>query len=226
MKTKIITVSVVALVFVAAAALIYAQIATTPVPQVEINARFASADKDGNGSLSKEEFAKYFSTYGMQPKTAAQGTVKICPNTGAPCTGEGMCSSGNGEACGGGGCGSGGEGGCCGNKSMGATTVQVKSSNVKGVFEKKEGGCCSSKAGAEKKEGGCCGGKSKADGAAGGCCGGKNKAVDATAGEKKEGGCCGSKTGAEKKEGGCCKMKAEAEKKEVTATETETVEKE
>lgn len=213
MKTKVIAVVSILFVFTAAAVL-YAHFSGTDVPKVEVEARFADADTNKDGNLSKEEFAKYLASQN-RVKTVSKSKeagVRICPTTGAPCTGEGMCSSGNGEACGGGGCGSGGEGGCCSSKGMGAKTVQVKSSNVTEV--------------AEKKEGGCCGGKSKADGAAGGCCGGKNKAADATAGEKKEGGCCGAKAGAEKKEGGCCKMKAERETKEVVATETETAEKE
>ena len=133
------------------------------VPNAEVNALFEFADTNKDGNISKEEFRAYLETRKTTPMK--KETVRICPNTGEPCTGDGtgMCSSGNGEPCAGGDCSSGGEGGCCSGKSMGATTVQVKATNVKEVAEKKEGGCCRSKAGAEKKEGGCCQSKAAAE---------------------------------------------------------------
>ena len=181
----------------ATAAFIYASMSGPSIPNAELDSHFDLADKNKDGNVTKEEFRAYLMAR-QNSSMAKKSDVRICPTTGAPCTGEGMCSSGNGEACGGGGCSSGGEGGCCSNKSMGATTVQVKSTNVTGVAEKKEGGCC----------------------------GGKNKATGAATDGKKEGGCCGSKAGAEKREGGCCKSKAENEKKEVVTVETDTLKKE
>lgn len=49
----------------------------------------------------------------------AGSDVRICPNSGLPCDGDGLCSSGSGEPCGGGGCSDGGcgsGGGCCSDK--------------------------------------------------------------------------------------------------------------
>ncbi len=153
MKTKIVIGSLV-LAFLAVTAVMYAQLGGSTVPKVELNARFASADLDRNGTLSKEEFEKYLAAQGRQ-KTIPQTPVRICPNTGQPCTGDGsgMCSSGNGEDCGGGddGCGSGGG---CGGCSKGASTVTGAEGNPKLEAMAKTGGCggCSKGKGAVKTD--------------------------------------------------------------------------
>jgi hypothetical protein len=139
-----------------AGAIVFSQLNPAPVtPQVEIDARFNSADSDKNGSLSKEEFGKYLK---VLQRTAAGSGVKICAKTGQPCSHSGGTA--------------GKEGGCCGGKNKGEAGTAGK-----------EGGCCGGKNKGEAdtagKEGGCCGGKNKGEagtaGKEGGCCGGKDK---------------------------------------------------
>ncbi|MDR2705885.1 MAG: hypothetical protein LBC02_08930 [Planctomycetaceae bacterium] len=195
---------------------IYAQISNNPsVPPVEVNARFSSADKNGDGVLSKEEFASYLVKI-KQIKSAAQGTGKTCPETGLPCEHDDASAS----DC----CKddaktvaktAGGEKSCC-SEGKNAETVPVKFSN-EGEAKKASGekGCCGDKdkaktTDAKKADGekGCCGDKDKAkttdakkaDGEKG-CCGDKDKAK--TANTKKadgEKGCCGDKSKEAKKE--------------------------
>ena len=134
---------------------IYAQISSSPsVPQVEVNARFTSADKNSDGVLSKEEFAAYFAKI-QQMKSAAKGTVKICPETGLPCEHEDADETVAKNA--------GDERGCC-SEGKNAETVPVKLSQE------------------SKAKTGCCGGNDKAETADAknahgekGCCGGKGK---------------------------------------------------
>ncbi|MDR2642372.1 MAG: hypothetical protein LBC74_06220 [Planctomycetaceae bacterium] len=143
---------------------IYAQISNNPsVPSVEVNARFASADKNGDGVLSKEEFANYLAK--IKQVQSTQGTVKICPETGLPCEHD----DANASDC----CDDGvktvakkadGEKGCCG-ESKNAETVSVKFSKE---GETKKGGCCGNKDNAKNTN------AKKADGEKG-CCGDKPK---------------------------------------------------
>ncbi|MDR2704168.1 MAG: hypothetical protein LBC02_00160 [Planctomycetaceae bacterium] len=211
---------------------IYAQISNNPsVPPVEVNARFSSADQNGDGVLSKEEFANYLVKI-KQIKSAAEGTVKICPETGLPC--EHDDASANASDC----CGDkdkaadakkvDGEKDCCGDKGKTKTADTKKADGEKG--------CCSEGKNAETvpvkfsnegeaKKSGCCGDKDKAktadtkkaDGEKG-CCGGKDKAKTADS-QKADGekGCCGgkdkAKTADTKKadgEKGCCGGKDKA----------------
>ncbi|MDR1052712.1 MAG: cation transporter [Planctomycetaceae bacterium] len=160
------------------AVVIYAQIGNSPsVPQVEVNARFASADKNGDGVLSKEEFAGYLAKI-QQIGFAAKKDGNCCSEkkeaetVAVKFTNETPAKK---------------ESGCCGGKD--------KTKAEKGDVAKKEGGCCSEKKGAEtvavkfanetpaKKEGGCCGGKDKA----------KTEKGDVA---KKDGGCCDEKDNA------------------------------
>ncbi|MDR2346907.1 MAG: hypothetical protein LBE18_12660, partial [Planctomycetaceae bacterium] len=149
---------------------LYAQISSSPsIPQVEVNARFTNADKNGDGVLSKEEFADYFAKI-QQMKSAVKGAVKICPETGLPCehedaTASDCCNDSTKTVA----KTAGSEKSCC-SEGKNAETVQVKFSS--------EG---------EVSKGGCCGGKDKAKTA-------DSKTVNAN-GEKANGkkGCCGGK---------------------------------
>ncbi|MDR1483221.1 MAG: hypothetical protein LBT09_00195 [Planctomycetaceae bacterium] len=222
---------------------IYAQISNNPsVPPVEVNARFASADKNGDGVLSKEEFANYLVKM-KHIKHSAKGTEKICPETGLPCEHD----DANASDC----CNNNakdvakkadGEKGCC-SEGKNAETVPVKFSNE---GEAKKGGCCGDKDKAktadtkktdgEAKKGGCCGDKDKAkttdakkaDGEKG-CCSDKDKAkttdVKKADGEK---GCCGgkdkAKTADAKKADGeksCCGGKDKAKTADVKKADGE-----
>jgi hypothetical protein len=163
---KIILVGFSAVAFVAiCAVVIYAQISNTPsMPPVEINARFASADKNGDSVLSKEEFASYLVKM-KHVKHSTKETERICPETGLPCEHDDAnssdCCNNNAKIVA---TNANGEKGCC-SEGKNAGTVQAKFSN-KG--ETKNGGCCgdkdktqttnTKKADSEK---GCCGGKDK-----------------------------------------------------------------
>ena len=147
MKAKMI-VGVVALLACVLTVAIYAQMNAKPsIPKVELDALFAAADKNGDGQISKAEFEAYLQMMRTSSKpTAATQAARICPTTGQPCTGSGMCS--------GGGCGSGG-GGCC---SSGGKTAAAMAAEVGGCCSGKTasatGGCC--KDGGEAVQGGCC----------------------------------------------------------------------
>ncbi|MDR1270284.1 MAG: hypothetical protein LBK82_12245 [Planctomycetaceae bacterium] len=160
------------------AVVIYAQISSNPsVPPVEINARFANADKNGDGVLSKEEFASYLAKI-QQIKFAAKETAKVCPETGSLCehedTGASDCCankaktvaenavtetvtvkfSNEGET----------KSSCCGDKDKAKTTETKKADEKKG--------CCREDKNAEtvpvkfsnesETKSGCCGDKDKA----------------------------------------------------------------
>lgn len=109
----------------------------TRIPAVELDSHFDLADKDKDGVVTREEFQGYLEAR----KLAAEDRsleVKICPNSGMPCTGDGtgMCGSGMGM-CSGGGCSDGGSG-CCGNKAVSGN----------------ESGCCKEKSDESGKS--CC----------------------------------------------------------------------
>jgi hypothetical protein len=192
---------------------IYAQISNNPsVPPVEVNARFSSADKNGDGVLSKEEFASYLVKM-KQIKSVAQETGKTCPETGLPCEHDDAsasdCCNDNAKTVA---KTADGEKSCC-SEGKNAETVSVKFSSES---EAKKGGCCGDKDNAQNTETVPVkfsneGEVKKASGEKG-CCGDKNKAKTTDAkkadGEK---GCCGDKdkaktTDAKKADGekGCC----------------------
>lgn len=129
---------------------IHARVSAVSVPPVEVNALFKSADSDKDGMISKEEFEKYLVR--MKTKPAPQENIRICPNSGAPCSGDGLCSSGSGDMC----CGGVSDADCCSAKA-------VQPSPKVTAQAQPQGGCCKDKAGAEKKEGGCCSDKDKVE---------------------------------------------------------------
>ncbi|MDR2440526.1 MAG: hypothetical protein LBE12_14285 [Planctomycetaceae bacterium] len=214
---------------------IYAQISSSPsIPQVEINARFSNADKNGDGVLSKEEFADYFAKI-QQMKSAAKGTVKICPETGLPCEHEDADKTAAKTA--------GSEKSCC-SEGKNAETVQVKLSQESEV----KGGCCGGKdkaktadaKTADSKKSCCSEGKnaetvqvklSQEGEVKGGCCGGKDKAktVDAQTADGKKS-CCSEGKNAEtvqvklsqesEVKGGCCGGKDKAKTADVKTADT------
>lgn len=152
-------------------ALIYAsKTSGSSVPQVELDSHFDLADKNKDGVVTKEEFQSYLearqaaATAKNTYVRSAQSSVKICPNSGQPCSGggcgEGSCSQDKGEAR--------ASGGCCKDKG------EAKAS----------GGCCKDK-GEAKAAGGCCKEKGEAK-ASSGCCKDKGEA-------KAVGGCCKEK---------------------------------
>jgi hypothetical protein len=184
MKVRIvISLFAVVVLFVTAIAYVHSRdnFATTAVPKVEVDARFANADQDKDGKLSKEEFANYLTTISRtkQPVTIAVSHSPEPKNV----------DSGNKPQT-----PSKEEGGCCG----GEDKAPKSTASTEGKT-------------AKKKEGGCCGGEDKAPKSTastegktakkkeGGCCGGEDKAPKSTASaegktaKKKEGGCCGGK---------------------------------
>ncbi|MDR2171058.1 MAG: hypothetical protein LBP59_13020 [Planctomycetaceae bacterium] len=137
MKSRKIVIGLCALGCFVIGAVIYAQVASTnsaAMPTVEVNARFASADQNGDGALSKEEFANYFTKIQQ---------VKYADNNSATETPKGGCCGGKDKAKDA--VAKNNEKSSCCSEGKNAETVKVKFS--------KEG---------EPKSGGCCGGKDKA----------------------------------------------------------------
>ncbi|MDR2761330.1 MAG: hypothetical protein LBB88_01860, partial [Planctomycetaceae bacterium] len=181
-------------------AVIYAQVASNSVsslPSVEVNARFASADQNGDGSLSKEEFATYFAQF-QRVKHSANAVAKNDEAKSDCCGGKDKAKNAVAKDA---------EKSCC-SEGKNAETVSVKFSK-EGEVQKdaKKGGCCggkdkaksadakdsTAKSGAEKS---CCSegknaetvnvkfskeGEVQKDAKKGGCCGGKDKAKSADA---------------------------------------------
>ncbi|MDR2168618.1 MAG: hypothetical protein LBP59_00570 [Planctomycetaceae bacterium] len=158
MKSRIIAIGLCAFGCVVIGAVIYAQVANTNSPSLQAvevnaqvdNAKFASADQNGDGALSKEEFANYFAKI-QQVKLADNNSANETPKGGC-CGGKNKAKDAvvkNNE-----------KSSCCGG-GKNAETVNVKFS--------KEG---------EPKSGGCCGGKNKVKDAVvknnekSSCCGG------------------------------------------------------
>lgn len=112
-------------------AVIYAsRTAPSSVSSAEFNSHFDLADKNKDGSVTKEEFREYLEARKTAP-VPKYDNVKICPKTGAPCSGGGC----GGEGAAGGGCCSEGakmESGCC----------KAKTTTLTGA----KGGCCSEEA--------------------------------------------------------------------------------
>ena len=150
MKIKVIVASV-ALLFLATTVIIYAhQRGNTSVPEIEVNELYALADKNGDGSISKEEFAAYLEVRkSFAGQASSNSNVRICPESGLPCTGScgDSCSSGEG-------------GGCCGHQSASSAAPFAASGARKTAFERQTTGGCGGggSCGGEMKEGGCCGG--------------------------------------------------------------------
>ncbi|MDR2644281.1 MAG: hypothetical protein LBC74_15985 [Planctomycetaceae bacterium] len=131
-------------------AVIFAQVNNNnnqSIPQVEINARFTNADKNGDGVLCKEEFANYFAQI-QQVKFTANNSAQSESKSG--CCGEevGNVKVANSKS---------GEKGCC-SEGKKAETVSVKFSKD---GEAKAEGCCGNKdkaknVDAKSGEKGCC----------------------------------------------------------------------
>ena len=77
----------------------------TYLPSVEVDSHFDLADKNKDGVVTKEEFQYYLE---LRQATAlakntdarsASNDIKICPNSGLPCSGDGMCSGDGGGCC-------------------------------------------------------------------------------------------------------------------------------
>ncbi|MDR0609135.1 MAG: hypothetical protein LBG58_03420 [Planctomycetaceae bacterium] len=192
----------------------HTQISNSPsVPPVEVNARFASADKNGDGVLSKEEFATYLVKI-KQVKSAEKGTVKLCPETGLPCEHDDANTSD-----------------CCNNSDKNVAK------NADG-----EKSCCSEGKNAEtvavklsqesEAKGGCCGGKDKAktadsknaNGEKSCCSEGKNAetvAVKLSQESEAKSGCCGGKGKEAKNETNTAVESENPVAAEKTETETE-----
>ncbi|MDR1486358.1 MAG: hypothetical protein LBT09_16260 [Planctomycetaceae bacterium] len=199
MRSKSIVIGLCMLGCFVIGAAIYAQVSSNSnnnrsVPQAEINARFASADKNGDGVLCKEEFTNYFAQTKQVKTTAVNAKKSAC--CGDTLSDPFATTSQSAK-----------ESGCCGGKDK-AKTVDAKSGEKDCCGEGKKAetvGVKFSKEG-EAKESGCCGGKDK------------TKTVDAKSGEKS---CCSegkkaetvgvkfSKEG-EAKESGCCGGKDKA----------------
>ncbi|MDR0391004.1 MAG: hypothetical protein LBH59_03780 [Planctomycetaceae bacterium] len=126
MKSKSIVISLGVLGCFVACAIIYAQVNNNNnnqlMPSVEVNARFASADRDGDGVLSKEEFANYFVKI-QQVNLAGNATKSCCKEEGNKAETVSVKFSKDGEAK---------EGGCCGGKD------KAKKADAKN----NEKGCC------------------------------------------------------------------------------------
>ena len=67
---------------------------------------FKQADKDGNGSLDKDEFTVWLNTTQKASNEAAKvkpkwqkDAVRICPNSGKVCDGQGSCGGQGGGCC-------------------------------------------------------------------------------------------------------------------------------
>jgi copper chaperone CopZ len=140
-KTKIF-VSALALVFGVAAIAVYAYSSgdAVSVPPVELNALFKLADKNEDGSLSKEEFGKYLLHMKTKPVNNPLTSVSTTADSGkagGSCCGgksegaedkEDGCCSGEGKTAG---AEAGKEGGCCGSgKSEVADDNVVKTKNA------------------------------------------------------------------------------------------------
>ena len=152
MKVKII-VSAVALFLLVTTAIIYANRSNTSMPEIETNALYEFADKNGDGSINKEEFAAYLEArQAFSTKVSAKNasTTRICPETGLPCAGD--C----GDSCSGG-----GAGGCCSEGGMASAAPFAASGARKTAFERQSTAGCSGE--------GCSGGGCSGMGG-GGCC--------------------------------------------------------
>jgi hypothetical protein len=145
-RHHIVSLAAVTLGIVSVVALLHARSdADVGVPEVEINSRFSVADANGDGSVTKAEFAAYLNKLRKSKEPLVSGNV--------------AAASGEKAA-----------GGCCGGKAEGKTAAAPAASG-----EKAAGGCCGGKAegktaaaptaSGEKAAGGCCGGK-KTDGKA------------------------------------------------------------
>ena len=157
MKVKIIVSGVVLLLFVTTV-IIYAHRGNSSMPEVEINALYEFADKNGDGSISKEEFAAFLEARkAFSTQNTAMSAAHICPETGLPCAGD--C----GDSCSGG-----GAGGCCKEGGMTSAAPFAASGARKTAFEHQTTGggasCCSGEGGGECAGGGCSGM------GGGGCC--------------------------------------------------------
>ena len=144
MKVKII-VSAVALFLLVTTAIIYANRGNAPLPAIEANALYDFADKNGDGSISKEEFTAYLEArQAFSAKTVAiKNAVRICPETGLPCAGD--CE--------------GGGAGCCSEGGMASAAPFAASGARKTAFERQSAGgagCCSGEGAGGCAGGGCC----------------------------------------------------------------------
>jgi hypothetical protein len=143
MKSKSIVIGLGTLGCFVIGAIIYAQVISNnspSIPTIEVNARFANADQNGDGVLCKEEFANYFAKT-QQVNFTANNTAESAS-----------------------------ESGCCGGEEAGnvkiakVKTVDVKSSEKSCCSEGKKAETIQVKLSKEgdAKESGCCGGKDKA----------------------------------------------------------------
>ncbi|MDR2761236.1 MAG: hypothetical protein LBB88_01390 [Planctomycetaceae bacterium] len=196
MKSRMIVLGLCVLGCFVISAVIYAQALSNnnqSLPTIEINAQFANADKNGDGSLSKEEFANYFAQI-QQSKYVANNSAKETSQSGC-CGGKNKAKDAIVES-------DEKTGGCCSSK---AKTVDVKFSKD----GEAKSSCCGGKdktkdaiAKSDEKTEGCSGSNAKTvdvkfskDGETkSSCCGGKDKAKDTIAkSDEKNCGCCGSK---------------------------------
>ena len=145
MKSNLIVPALILFLAISGALLIVHANNGNTLPTVEVNALFEYADKNGDGTVSKDEFQTYLESRKISPAVLAQvqSDVRICPNSGQPCTGD--CSGEDGMMM------SATDGCCSGMSGSTAAAPFAASGAKKTAFERSTTGGCGGMAG-----GGCC----------------------------------------------------------------------